>query len=325
MRAEVTDNSRQYAAVWWRSLITALVLGAMHNAAATLSIVACERDTGVCGVAVATHNLAVGSSVPFAKYAVGAGVSQFETNPCHKDTLLRLLPFSDDLDASIEQALAAEEQCPDGMDASYRQIAVVSANGIAAAHTGTCAGAFAGHRTAPFVSVQGNGLQGDSVLTAMLSAYQSSSGPLAERLLAGLVAGHDAGGQSIGVSSAALLVTTQEGWPVDIDLRVDFAPVSAVSDLVALYDRNLARQLLFRAAREDDAEHATALVARAVKLAPDWDRIALRAARLSRKLDNAALTNEYACRFNALNSIWAQRLTAEFDFSTCIATGVQQP
>ncbi|MEL7296101.1 MAG: DUF1028 domain-containing protein [Pseudomonadota bacterium] len=323
MRAELTDNSRPYAAVWWRSLITALVLGAMHNAAATLSIVACERDTGICGVAVATHNLAVGSSVPFAKYAVGAGVSQFETNPCHKGTLLRLLPFSDDLDAAIKQALAAEKQCLDGMDASYRQIAVVAANGAAAAHTGTRAEAYAGHRAAPFVSVQGNGLQTQSVLTAMLSAYQTSSGPLAERLLAGLVAGHNAGGQSIGVSSAALLVATKEGWPVDIDLRVDFAPVSAVGELVALYDRNLARQLLFRAAREDDAKRAASLVARAVELAPDWDRIALRAARLSRQLEDAALTGKYACRFNALNSKWAQRLKDEFDFSGCAAAAAQ--
>ena len=42
------------------------------SVSATYSIIACDPETGACGVAVATNNLAVGSSVCFAEAGVGA-------------------------------------------------------------------------------------------------------------------------------------------------------------------------------------------------------------------------------------------------------------
>src|SRR4051794_17193480 len=56
------------------------LLAVPSMAGATFSIVACDRN-GDCGVAVATNNLAVGATVPYAQAKVGALVSQFETNP----------------------------------------------------------------------------------------------------------------------------------------------------------------------------------------------------------------------------------------------------
>ncbi|MFI5077018.1 MAG: DUF1028 domain-containing protein, partial [Vicinamibacteria bacterium] len=49
-----------------------LAASAPSPAEATYSIVACERASGQCGVAVQTDNLAVGASVPAAQAGVGA-------------------------------------------------------------------------------------------------------------------------------------------------------------------------------------------------------------------------------------------------------------
>ncbi|MEO0617482.1 MAG: DUF1028 domain-containing protein [Pseudomonadota bacterium] len=304
----------------WRSGV--VVLGGLCLASpahATFSIVACEPETGVCGVAVATHNLAVGNSVPFARYGVGAGVSQFETNACHAPAMLQALKDNVDASGALDAALEAEANCDDGLDKAYRQVALVTASGDFAAHTGNAAGGYAGHLGGEFVSVQGNGLASAAVLEAMLQTFETSDAPLAERLLDALEAGHKAGGQSIGVLSAALRVATPQGWPVDIDLRVDFAHGTAVSELRRLYDASLARQLLFRAARTESENTAAALIARAAVLAPDWDRIQLRAARLASRLGRPRQATVYACRFREINPEWARRLANELDFGACPA------
>ena len=63
---------------------------------ATYSIVACDKQTRSCGVAVQTNNLAVGASVPYAMAGVGAIVSQFETNPNYGPRGLALLSQGED-------------------------------------------------------------------------------------------------------------------------------------------------------------------------------------------------------------------------------------
>jgi uncharacterized Ntn-hydrolase superfamily protein len=64
------------------------------------------------------------------------------------------------------------------------------------------------------------------VWPAMASAFESSAGPLARRLLAALVAGEEAGGDARGRMSAALMVVEgrpqeQAGAGTVVDLRVD--------------------------------------------------------------------------------------------------------
>ena len=190
-------------------------------------------------------------------------------------------------------------------------------DGDAAAFTGEEAGDYASHNSGPFFSVQGNGLASALVLKGMAASFKKSNGPLADRLLDALDAGHKAGGQTIGVLSAALLMATPHGWPVDIDLRVDFAHGTAIAELRTLYDANLARQLLFRAERAESDESARELITRAVRLAPDWDRVMPQAARLTAKLGDDDEAQGYACRFHQLNPAWSALLSDEFDFTRC--------
>lgn len=301
----------------------AVLLGALAtfgfsgSACATFSIAACEPQTGVCGVAVATHNLSVGNSVPFVRYGVGAGVSQLETNPCHASILLAALAEGDSADDALGQALKRDAECADGRGTEFRQVALVSAAGGAAVHTGEEAGAYAGALTGDRVSVQGNGLASEAVLEAMLKSFEGSNGPLAERLLNALAAGQKAGGQSIGVLSAALRVSTKGDWPVDTDIRVDFAQDTAIDELRTIYDAGLARQLLNRAARSPSTDSAHLLIEKAARLAPGWDRVQLRAARLSAAAGRVKAAQAYACRFRVLNPVWANLLGGEFDFDAC--------
>ncbi|MEM6810635.1 MAG: DUF1028 domain-containing protein [Pseudomonadota bacterium] len=303
----------------------AIVFGALAtigwsgSAGATFSIAACEPQSGVCGVAVATHNLSVGNSVPFVRYGVGAGVSQLETNPCHGPIALAALAEGNGADDALAQALKLDAECTDGMGTEFRQLAIVSAAGGTAAHTGEEAGVYAGALAGARVSVQGNGLASEAVLEAMLQSFEGSKGPLAERLLNALAAGQEAGGQSIGVLSAALRVATEDGWPVDTDIRVDFAQGTAIDELRTIYDAGLARQLLNRAARSPSSESSRSLIEKAARLAPDWDRVQLRAARLSASAGRAEASQAYACRFGALNPVWANLLADEFDFGACDA------
>jgi len=156
------------------AIITLLALSWQQYAYATFSIVACDQDTGQCGVAIATHNLAVGHGAPFAVANLGAGVSQFETNPCHAKAIIGSLKVGSNAETAIKSALAAENNCPDGVDETFRQIGVVSFSGTANAYTGSKANNYAGQRADGFVSVQGNGLASDAVLDAMWDCFHST-------------------------------------------------------------------------------------------------------------------------------------------------------
>ncbi len=305
---------------WMKKLLLGTAIAASSSANATFSIVACETHTGVCGVAIVTNNLAIGHGAPFAVAGVGAGVSQFETNPCHGPAIIASLAQGDDANGALSAAMKADAQCADGHGLQHRQIAVVSARGAAVAHTGQEAGGYAGHRSDGAVAVQGNGLASKEVLEAMWRRFHAINGPLGERLLQAVEAGQAAGGQTIGLMSAALLVATPDGWPVDTDLRVDFAPSNALAELRTAYNANVARQLLFRSERlasDGDTQLAQRLLARALALAPNWDRIWLRAARIASKEGSDAQAHERYCRFRRLNAAWAATLTGEFNFSEC--------
>ncbi len=87
----------------------------------------------------------------------------------------------------------------------------------------------------------GNILFTDRVVLAMRDAFDTAANqPLAERLLIGLEAGRDAGGEiSEPVRSSALRVTGKDGID-DWDLRIDNAAeaISALRDLKIAYGEN---------------------------------------------------------------------------------------
>jgi uncharacterized Ntn-hydrolase superfamily protein len=108
----------------------------------------------------------------------------------------------------------------------HRQLGVVDAEGRGASYTGSECMDWAGGRTGPNYAAQGNILVSGETVDAIAEAFESSSGPLAERLLDCLAAAQAAGGDSRGQQSAALLIVEKDGGyaslsDVVIDLRVD--------------------------------------------------------------------------------------------------------
>lgn len=276
-------------------------------AQATFSIVACDRD-GNCGVAVATNNLAVGASVPYAQARVGALVSQFETNPSYGPAGLALLASGAAPEAALNTLLGADGDF-DGQTIAARQVGIVAANGRAAAFTGAeaQASAWAGALSGDGYSVQGNGLAGAQVLADMRQTFASAAGTLGERLMAALEAGESAGGQRTGKLSAALLVRTVDGDWQDIDLRVD-AAAEPVKDLRRLMERHYALQSMLRAERQlrkGLRAEARMSLSEALRRSQGWDRIWRRAARLAMAMDDQAATLDYLGVLLSLNPAWA--------------------
>jgi len=289
----------------------ALLLAAVATPAwATFSIAACN-EAGDCGVAVATHNLAVGGvGVPWAQAKVGAVASQFETNPTYGSKGLELLATGRSPTQVLKQLLD-EDGDFDGTSIAERQIGLVSARGGNAQYTGATAqqADWAGAQGEGNVSVQGNGLAGPEVLAAMQRTFAATHGALAARLLAALEAGQAAGGQRSGQWSAALLVRTPGGDWQDTDLRVDADP-RAVPRLRELYDMRLSNEAIIRAEQQwekGDVAGARASLATSLALAHGWDRTWARAARLAISHDETALAREYLAGLRALNPGWVKQ------------------
>lgn len=189
----------------------------------TFSIVARDSRAGELGIAVQSKFLAVGAVVPWARAGVGAIATQSWANTSYGPRGLELLAKGLSADATLEQLLADDE------GRASRQVGIVGIDGPPATYTGDECFSWAGGRTGADYACQGNILVGEETVLAMAQAFEATGGPLCERLLAALAAGQQAGGDSRGQESAALLVVRQKsgygGWNDRmIDLRVDDHP-----------------------------------------------------------------------------------------------------
>jgi uncharacterized Ntn-hydrolase superfamily protein len=213
----------------------------------TFSIVAAGPLAGECGVAVASKFLSAGAVVPWARGGVGAIATQSYANTSYGPAGLDLLAKGLTPQAVIDRLIAADP------DSAKRQVGIVDMQGGAATFTGSACFPWFGGLTGDHVAVQGNILVGEATVTAMLRTFQTTTGPLAGRLLAALKAGDRAGGDRRGKQSAALLVVKPDGGYGGLndrylDLRVDDHPhpVDELERLTGLW------RLYFEKPSDDD-------------------------------------------------------------------------
>jgi uncharacterized Ntn-hydrolase superfamily protein len=200
----------------------------------TWSIVTHDPNTGAFAVAVATRNFAVGATVPHLRAGVGAVATQSIANrylgPAVLDGMARgLAP-----DAAIAGAIAADA------GRGLRQVHAVDRFGRTAVWTGENCVMWCGSAAGEAVSVAGNMLANERVVPATLAAFLANPGlAVPERLMAGMLAGDDAGGDRRGRQSAAMVLTTTEDFP-DINIRVDdhTAPLPELARLLAIWRRD---------------------------------------------------------------------------------------
>jgi uncharacterized Ntn-hydrolase superfamily protein len=195
--------------------------------------VARDPATGAVGGAVSTARLSVGNRVLQMEFGLGAVASQANTNTTLARDALDRLRQGGTAKEALDAALQADEKREE------RQLSVISAKGTQAAFTGSKPDDFKGHIVGKDVVVAGNILVGRETLEAMLAAFETRQGPLADRVMAGLEAGQKAGGDRRGKISAAIVVLNEapgtNSYARNIDLRVDSSK-DPVGELRTLFD-----------------------------------------------------------------------------------------
>ncbi len=220
----------------------------------TFSIVARSEDGTQLGVAVASKFLAVGAMVPAAAAGVGAVATQAMANLAYRRDGLALLAEGADATGTVVTLTGRD------VDSTHRQVGVVDAAGGSHTFTGSSCLPWAGGVTGvtgagAAYAIQGNILTGPEVVAAVETSWRGADPSTAfrHRLLAALLAGDRAGGDSRGRQSAALLVVAPEagyggGSDVLVDLRVD-DHADPVPELVRLLD---IRDMLFERPDPED-------------------------------------------------------------------------
>lgn len=209
----------------------------------TFSIVAYDPEKKEWGVAVQSKFVAVGSIVPWGKANVGVIATQAWVNTSYGPKGLALL----------EQGLTAEEVLKlltsQDEKREHRQIGIVDSFGNAASFTGSKCFDWAGHIIGENYACQGNILVSQTTVLAMSQAFRETKGDLVDKLLAALEAGQEAGGDSRGKQSAAVMVFKEEGaydGGTDklVDVRVDDHehPIKELRRVFELYDLSLLKR-----------------------------------------------------------------------------------
>jgi len=215
---------------------------------ATFSILGFDPDTGDVGGAVQSRVFSVGNGVLWGEADVGMAATQAIVDVSYGPKAIDLLRAGLRPDA-IVKALWDSDPDP-GLNGREwtkqgRQLAVIDAKGNYAAFTGPKASTWAGHKGGKFCTAQGNILAGEGVVNGMVEAFEKVTGHLSLRLMAALDAGQQAGGDTRGMQSAAMLIVKKDGGPwlhndVVLRLQVDDSP-EPLKDLRRLVEMNAKR------------------------------------------------------------------------------------
>lgn len=238
----------------------------------TFSIIARDPATGELGMAVQSKTLAVGSRTITIKGGVAVVAHQSSSNPMYGAIGLELLAAGMTPQQALDQMLRGDE----GRES--RQVAILDNTGRTAAYTGTSAAEWKGHRCGTNFCAQGNILVGDEVVLALVRTFESSTGPLADRMMAAMEAGQAAGGDSRGTQSAAMVVAKPLAGAAGfgdrvVDLRVDDSP-APIPELRRLLNMFQSRQLVADAnsrLREQNLAAASAAALAAREKSPEYD------------------------------------------------------
>jgi uncharacterized Ntn-hydrolase superfamily protein len=199
----------------------------------TFSIVGFDPIEKEWGIAVQSKFLGVGAVVPWAKAGAGAVATQSYANTAYGPKALQLMEQGKSAQETLE-LLVAEDP-----DREMRQVGLIDASGNPASFTGKACYDWAGGVTGSHFAAQGNILVDEETVQAMARVFTETKGTLAERLLAALDAGQEAGGDSRGKQSAALYIVKEKGGYGGfndryIDLRVDDHP-DPIKELIRIY------------------------------------------------------------------------------------------
>jgi uncharacterized Ntn-hydrolase superfamily protein len=193
----------------------------------TFSIVARCATTGQFGMAISSSSPAVAARCAHVRAGVGVVASQNITDP----ELGRLTLDAMARGLSSENAIAAVLNNYPYTD--YRQLLAVDKAGHVSIHSGLNVLGTWAEAKGINCAAAGNLLANPDIATVMVTRFETTTGALAERLLAALEAALSAGGEAGPVHSAGLKVADKLSWPF-VDLRVDWSE-TPITDLRAAW------------------------------------------------------------------------------------------
>jgi len=276
----------------------------------TYSIVARDPMTGRFGVAVQSHYLGVGPVVPWLEAGIGAIATQASVNISFGPIGLELLRAGRSAAEVVAACIAGDEQ------AAIRQLGVVDAHGLAAAHTGSECIPAAGHLVRDGFTVQGNLLERDSCWPAMAAAYEQAlaeEAPFPERLLRALEAAEAEGGDVRGRQSAAIAIVAARVQPAPWRGRLMDLRIEDHADPVPELRRIVTVQLAYELADDEgdaakEGMSAGARYEKARRLAPEaYELVFWRAIELTKQGEMEAARRELAIAV-AADQRWATTL-----------------
>jgi len=244
----------------------------LNRLASTFSIVAFDSKTKNLGVAVQSRYFSVGTAVPWAQARVGAVATQSFVNVSYGPRGLKLLKKGLTVKEVIEK-LTSKDKSRD-----YRQLGIIDRKGNPAAYTGSKCMHWAGSRIGKNYAAQGNILANERVVQSMGKKFETTKGDLADRLIAALEDGQEAGGDARGKQSAALLVVGERKSKAGygdrlIDLRVEdhsepIAELKRLRRLHRVYSLIDEAEEIFT---QGNHKKAIAIIQKAIELNPNSD------------------------------------------------------
>jgi uncharacterized Ntn-hydrolase superfamily protein len=177
--------------------------------------------------------------VPFVASGIGAIATQGLVNPYYGIDGLQLL-VRGRRPQELPSILTTLDQGKD-----HRQFHMVDSGGLTAAYTGSCCLPWSGHFCEQGISVAGNMLAGEQVLSDTLKSYRKHSHlSFAARLITAMRTGELAGGDRRGKQSASLIIFGSDEWSV-LDLRVDDHP-DPLTELARLEQASRQEWMIYR-------------------------------------------------------------------------------
>lgn len=194
----------------------------------TFSIIGRSPRGDEFGIAISSSSPAVAARCSHVRAGVGVVASQNITDPRLGGRILARLAQGESADQALAAVLAATPE------RDFRQVLVLGISGSASAHSGSRSLGVFDTALDRDCAAGGNLLAHGGIPPAMVRAFDTGGNVLAERLLAALRAGRDAGGEAGPVHSAGLLVVRDVEWPI-VDLRIDWSEHDPIAELDALY------------------------------------------------------------------------------------------
>jgi len=211
-------------------IIINICLSQNANPVATFSILGYDPETGMIGGAVQSRVFSVGNGVLWGEANVGMVATQAYIDVSYGPKGLELLKKGFSPAQAIKTLLKNDpDPHPDSWPKKARQFSIMNAKGDVSTHTGKKASFWAGHKYGKNCSAQGNILASEAVVNDMIKAFEQTKGHLSIRLLKALEAGQNAGGDTRGMQSAAILIVKKDGgvWlnnDIVLRLQVDDNP-----------------------------------------------------------------------------------------------------